>query len=60
MPEKKPKITAKQENGNDGYCYVIRVNGIKFIEGLTSRELPYYKAQALKWWQERQQQNQPK
>lgn len=43
-----PKITAKQEGGDDGYQYVIRVNGKAAYSGLTRSELPYYKAQALK------------
>lgn len=37
----KPKITAKQEGGDDGYCYVVRVNGVKYVEGLTRSEVPY-------------------
>ena len=51
---KKPKITAKQEGGDDGYCYVIRIDGVKFVAGLTRSELPYYKERALKFWQEKQ------
>jgi hypothetical protein len=43
----KPKITAKQEGGDDGYCYVVRINGVEFIDGLTRREVPYYKQKAL-------------
>lgn len=43
----KPKITAKQEGGNDGYCYVVRINGREFVKGLTRREVPHYKARAL-------------
>ena len=49
---KKPKITAKQEGGDDGYCYVIRVNGAVFVTGLTRSEVPYYKKLALKRWEE--------
>lgn len=45
---RKHKITARQEGGNDGYCYVIRINGRKFVNGLTRAELPYYKQQILK------------
>lgn len=48
----KPKITAKQEDGDDGYCYVIRVNGHKYIEGLTRHEVPYYKKKALEMYNE--------
>jgi len=53
MPTKKPKITAKQEGGDDGYCYVVRVDGREYINGLTKAEVPYYKAQALKRWEEK-------
>ncbi len=49
---KKPKITAKQEGGDDGYCYVVRIDGKKFMEGLTRAEVPYYKQRALLFWQE--------
>ncbi len=52
--QKKPKITAKQEGGDDGYCYVVRVDGVKFVEGLTRSEVPYYKSQALKRWEEKE------
>ena len=50
---KLPKITAKQEGGDDGYCYVIRIDGKEFINGLTRSEVPYHKAQALKQWKEK-------
>ena len=50
---KLPKITAKQVGGNDGYCYVVRINGVEFINGLTRNEVPYYKAAALKKWKGR-------
>lgn len=50
---RKPKITAKQEGGNDGYCYVIRIDGVPFVKGLTRAELAYYKAKALKHWEEK-------
>ena len=52
-PQKLPKITAKQEGGNDGYCYVVRVNGVEFKNGLTRNEVPYYKVVALKQWKAR-------
>ncbi len=42
----RPRITAKQEGGDDGYCYVIRINGKKLIEGLTRSEVNYYKVKA--------------
>lgn len=50
---KKPKITAKQEGGNDGYCYVIRVDGKEYVNGLTRAEVPYYKKRALEWWEQK-------
>ena len=51
---KKPKITARQEGGDDGYCYVVRVNGKELINGLTRSEVPHYKAEALKRWEKDQ------
>jgi hypothetical protein len=51
---KEPKITAKQEGGDDGYCYVIRIEGERFADGLTRTEIPYFKQRALQVWQERQ------
>lgn len=50
MP-KNPKITAKQENGNDGFCYVVRINGRELVNGLSRAEVPYYKQQALEIYQ---------
>lgn len=49
---KLPKITAKQENGDDGFCYVVRVDGREFVNGLTRSEVDYSKRQALKAWME--------
>lgn len=49
---RKPKITAKQEGGDDGYCYVVRVDGRAFVNGLTRSEVPYYKRKALERWEE--------
>lgn len=48
----KPKITAKQEGGDDGYCYVVRINGREFVDGLGYREVPHYKEQALRHYNE--------
>lgn len=45
-----PKITAKQEGGDDGYCYVIRLDGRSCFDGLTRYQLAYYKEQALLYW----------
>jgi hypothetical protein len=50
---KRPKITARQEGGDDGYCYVVRIDGAAFVSGLTRAEVPYYKKQALRRWEER-------
>lgn len=44
---RKYKITAKQEGGDDGYCYVVRINGREFVKGLTRSEVNYYKKRAL-------------
>lgn len=51
--QRKPKITAKQEGGDDGYCYVVRIDGREFVNGLTRREVPYYKQRALEYWEEK-------
>ena len=51
--DRQPKITAKQEGGDDGYCYVVRVDGREYANGLTRSEVTYYKARALKDWQEK-------
>ena len=48
----KPKITAKQEGGDDGYCYVVRCNGRVYVTGLTRGELSYYKQRALEAYNE--------
>jgi hypothetical protein len=53
---KLPKITACQEGGDDGYCYVVRVDGRIFADGLTRSEVPYFKQQALEQWQQKQDQ----
>lgn len=34
----KRKIKYRQEGGDDGYCYVVRVNGIARMAGLTLPE----------------------
>ena len=47
----KPKITAKQEGGDDGYCYVVRINGKEFVNGLTRSEVPYYKKRAMEHYE---------
>jgi len=49
---KKPRITAKQEGGDDGYCYAVRIDGKLYVNGLTRREVPYYKERALEKWKE--------
>ena len=51
--KRKPKITAKQEGGDDGYCYVVRINGVRFVSGISKLELAYYKEKALKYWKEK-------
>lgn len=52
--QKLPKITCKQEDGDDGYCYVVRIDGKEFVAGLTRSEIAYYKKEALEYWQEQQ------
>jgi hypothetical protein len=53
MTRRKPKITARQEGGDDGYSYVIRIDGVSFVSGLTRSEVPYYRKQALLYWERR-------
>lgn len=53
---KLPKITARQEGGDDGYCYVVRVDGVEFVNGLTRREVPYYIRLAYEHWKKKQEQ----
>lgn len=43
MKTKAPKVTMKQEGGNDGYCYAIRVDGRLVVNGLCRREALHYK-----------------
>jgi hypothetical protein len=49
---RKPKITARQEGGDDGYQYVIRVDGRVFVTGLHRSEVQYYKTRALREWEQ--------
>jgi hypothetical protein len=44
MTKKKYKYTtARQVGGDDGYQWAIFVNGKERINGLTRREVPYYR-----------------
>lgn len=44
MPSKRWKYTqAKQVGGDDGYQWTIFVNGKEKVNGLTRREVPYYR-----------------
>ena len=47
-----PKITARQEGGDDGYCWVVRINGREFVNGLTRREVAYYKERAVEHYED--------
>lgn len=48
---KKPKVTYRQEDGDDGYCYVLRVDGRAILNGLTLREARYEKSVVLSGWE---------
>lgn len=37
------RVTYRQEGGDDGYCYVVRVDGQERWNGLTRREAVYYR-----------------
>jgi hypothetical protein len=39
------RITYRQEGGDDGYAYVLRVDGRPRMNGLTQRQAMYYKEQ---------------
>lgn len=41
-------ITARKHGGNDAYSWAVFINGRVMVNGLTSREVPYYKKMALK------------
>lgn len=47
---RQPKVTYRQEGGDDGYCYVIRVDGIARCAGLTRREAQWEKERYLRAW----------
>ena len=40
------RITSRQEGGDDGYSYAIRIDGRLFVNGLTRSEVPYYRGEA--------------
>lgn len=42
MAAKKPKVTYRQEDGDDGYCYVVRVDGRVIANGLNRSMAKYY------------------
>ncbi len=42
---KKRRVTYKQEDGDDGYCYVVRVDGRAVYDGLTRHMAGYYRDQ---------------
>jgi hypothetical protein len=42
------KITAKKYEGNDSYSWAVFVDRRPVYTGLTKREVPHYKALALK------------
>lgn len=41
------KVTARKDGGDDAGSWAVFVEGKVFVNGLTSRETPYYKRQAL-------------
>lgn len=42
-----PKVTYRQEGGDDGYCYVVRVNGREVMNGLTRSSAMHEKQRLL-------------
>lgn len=54
MKPKPPKVTYRQEDGDDGYCYCIRVDGRALYNGLTRRETMAEKERVLSEWRAKQ------
>lgn len=51
MKAKPPKVTYRQEDGDDGYCYCVRVDGRAVTyASLTRREAMYEKERILAEW----------
>lgn len=49
MAAKKPnpyKITARKHGGNDEYSWAVFIAGRMFVNGLSKREVPHFKAVA--------------
>ena len=47
-----PKITARKHGGDDRASWAVFVDGRMFVNGLTKREVQYYKDKALQFWKE--------
>lgn len=47
---KMPKITYRQEGGDDGYSYVVRMDGREVYNGLNRSQAMHYKEQLLRDW----------
>jgi hypothetical protein len=59
MATRKPKVTYRQEDGDDGYSYVVRVNGFARMSGLTRSQAMYEKQVVLREWEDKQKENTP-
>jgi hypothetical protein len=44
MSKKYKYTTARQVGGDDGYCWAVFVNGIMRLNGLTRREVAYWRS----------------
>ena len=42
------RVTARQVDGNDGWCWNVLIDGRPMIDGLQQRQVPYYKEKAYK------------
>jgi hypothetical protein len=52
--EPKPKVTYRQIDGDDGYCYAVFVNGRQTTyASLTRREAMHEKEKIIKAWETR-------
>lgn len=43
-----PRVTYRQEGGDDGYSYVVRVDGQVLVNGCTRAQARYYKEKYLR------------
>ena len=47
MATNNKRVTARKYEGDDAYSWAVFIDGRPWITGLSKREVPYYKKQAL-------------